>query len=164
MSDQPMTRRQLLAAEIFGYSYANYMNHLGIGNIRFDSLMPKDADKLERAVAENWNLDRVARELDVDADTAASLLSSTRDAIEVVDAKNPAEAFRIAVRQVVRRATTEGINDDESIEQLVEQICYRASDLGYLLKRDGIHLSRYSRHLRRERDHKYYEGYFDEED
>jgi len=31
-----MNRKQLLAAETFHYSYANYDNHLGIGNIRFD--------------------------------------------------------------------------------------------------------------------------------
>ena len=44
-----MNRRQLLAAETFHYSYANYANHLGIGNIRFDKLMPDDVDTLERA-------------------------------------------------------------------------------------------------------------------
>ena len=27
-----MTRDQLLAAEVFSYSYANYLDHLGIGN------------------------------------------------------------------------------------------------------------------------------------
>jgi hypothetical protein len=32
-----MDRIHLLAAEIFGYSYANYEDHLGIGNIRFDT-------------------------------------------------------------------------------------------------------------------------------
>lgn len=43
-----MTRYQLLAAEIFGYSYANYQDHLGIGNIRYDRLMPEEAKKLGR--------------------------------------------------------------------------------------------------------------------
>lgn len=52
----------------------------------------------------------------------------------------------------------------QAVEQLVTQICYRAADLAYLLKQEGTTLSRYSRHLRREPDMEYYEGYFDEEE
>ena len=52
----------------------------------------------------------------------------------------------------------------EEIEKLVRQICYRAADLAYLVKVEGSSLSRYSRHLRREPDVEYYEGYFDEEE
>ena len=44
-----MNRKQLLAAEIFRYSYANYADHLGIGNIRFDNMMPQAVDILEQA-------------------------------------------------------------------------------------------------------------------
>ncbi len=52
MDDPHLTRAQLLAAEIYGYSYANYRDHLGIGNIRYDHLMPETAQKLESAVSE----------------------------------------------------------------------------------------------------------------
>ena len=38
-----MNRYHLLAAEIFGYSYANYQDHLDVHNIRYTKLMPKDA-------------------------------------------------------------------------------------------------------------------------
>ena len=38
-----MTREQLLAAEIFGYSFANDQDHLGIGNVRYEQLMPASA-------------------------------------------------------------------------------------------------------------------------
>lgn len=164
MTDKRLSRSQLLAAEIFGYSYANYVDHLGIGNIRFDKLMPDDAIKLEQAVAEQWPLARVAKELEVDADNAAALMESTRKAMGVVQAENPAESFRESVRQVVEKAVTEGFDEADAIDNLVTQICYRASDLAYLLKAEGTRLSRYSRHLRRECDHGYYEGYFDEED
>jgi hypothetical protein len=126
--------------------------------------MPDDAERLERAVSENWSLDRVAQELEVDADNAAEWLSTARDAIAVVDAENPAEAFRNAVRQVVSRAATEGLNDDESVEDLVTQICYRVSDLSILLKRDGNSLSRYCRHFRREGDYGDTDGNFDQAD
>ena len=51
----------------------------------------------------------------------------------------------------------------EEVEKLVRQICYRTSDLAYLLKAEGSSLSRYSRHLRREPGVEYYDGYFDEE-
>src|SRR5262249_8731671 len=43
---QSVNRYQLLAAEIFAYSYDNYQDHLGIGNIRFDKLMPDEARNL----------------------------------------------------------------------------------------------------------------------
>jgi len=36
-----MNKKFLLAAELFNYSYANYQNHLGIGNLRFEKLMPE---------------------------------------------------------------------------------------------------------------------------
>ena len=125
--------------------------------------MPSDARTLERAVSEDWTLDRVADELDVDADNAAALMTAARNALSVVDAENPAEAFRNAVRQVIQRAAKDGLDNDDAIEQMVVQICYRVSDLAHLLKLDGNQLGRYSRHLRREPDHEYYDGYFDEE-
>ena len=100
MSDNSLTRLQLLTAEIFSYSFAHYADRVGIGNARFDKLMPDDATKLETAVNENWNISRTANELDIDADTAAALLTSTRNAISIVDAKNPARGFREAINQL----------------------------------------------------------------
>jgi hypothetical protein len=158
-----MSRYHLLAAEIYGYSFANYQDHLGIGNIRYEKLMPDDARKLERADRESWTLERIARELDTDTDEAAARLEGYRRARAVVDAENPAESFRTAVRQAIEHAAAEGLGDAASIEELVKQICYRASDLSVLLEREGQKLSRYSRHLRRESDVDYHEGYFDEE-
>ena len=55
-----MTREQLLAAEIFSYSFDNYANHLGIGNVRFDRLMPETVRRLARAEAEGWDDQRLA--------------------------------------------------------------------------------------------------------
>lgn len=159
-----MNRYHLLAAEIFSYSYDNYDDHLGIGNIRYDKLMPDDARLLERAENEGWPLERVARELKVDMEQAAISMRAFRHALEVVDAENPAESFRWAVRHCIEAAIAEGLRDEPSIERLVKQICYRAADLGFLLKREGKPLSRYSRHLRREPGTEYSPGYFDEED
>jgi hypothetical protein len=123
-----MERIHFLAAEIFSYSYANYDDHLGI-NERFDTLMPNDAEILETALKEEWPIDKVAQELDTSTETARKLLLSVQEALEVVDAENPAESFRNAVRQ--------------SIEV-------------------GQHLSQYSRHLRRDPETEYYDGYFEE--
>jgi hypothetical protein len=159
-----VNRYHLLAAEIYGYSYANYQDHLGIGNIRYDKLMPDDARKLERAVAENWPVERVARELEVDEAQAREALRAFHDARDVVDAENPAESFRWAVRQAVERAVAEGLRDENSVERLVTQICYRAADLAFLLQRENKPLSRYSRHLRKEPGVEYHEGYFEEEE
>jgi hypothetical protein len=157
-----MDRYQLLAAELYGYSYANYQDHLGIGNIRYDKLMPDAARTLERAVTENWPLERVGHELQLDEGEAEQALRSFRQARDVVDAENAAESFRWAVRQAIEHAVAEGLKDENSVEQLVTQICYRAADLGFLLKRERKPLSRYSRHLRREPGVEYGEGYFEE--
>ena len=159
-----MTREQLLAAEVFGYSYANYQDHLSIGNERFEQLMPTWATALECATRDSWSLSRVAAELDTDEENAQDLLDAYRRAIAVIDAPNAAEAFRNALRSTIRDAATEGLSTDEAMEKLVTQICYRTADLSYLLDCEGKPLSRYSRHLRSEPNVEYYEGYFDEDD
>ena len=161
--DRKMNRTQLFAAELFNYSYANYQDHLGI-NERFDRLMPQTVMTLEKAEREGWPLNKLARELDVEAEQAEDLLQRLQDAREVVEAENPAESFRNGVRQSIHMAMESGLESAEEIEKLVRQSCYRAADLAYLLKVEASSLSRYSRHLRREPDVEYYEGYFDEEE
>jgi len=157
-----MTREQLLAAEIYGYSFANYDDHLGIGNIRYEKLMSEAAKTLERAAKEGWPTSRIAEVLKVDIDEAQELSAALDRARQVVDAENPAEMFRNAVRFSIQDAVREGLQDAESIEALVTQICYRAADLAYVLHMRGETLSRYSRHLRKEAGVEYHEGYFDE--
>ena len=156
-----MERIHLLAAEIFRYSYANYDDHLGI-NERFDTLMPRDAEMLETALKEDWPIDKVAQQLDVAAEVARKFLIAAKDALEVVDAENPAESFRNAVRQSIKVALEDGLDSPDTIENLVIQICYRVADLGFVLDKKGHNLSQYSRHLRKEPDTEYYEGYFEE--
>ena len=157
-----MTREQLLAAEIYGYSFANYQDHLGIGNIRYEQLMPEAAMTLEQAAKENWPTSRIVEVLDVDLDEAKQLTTAFDRARQIVDAENPAEVFRNAVRFSIQGALGEGLRDAESIEALVTQICYRAADLAFILQMRGEPLSRYSRHLRKESGVRYNEGYFDE--
>jgi hypothetical protein len=156
-----MERIYLLAAEIFSYSYAHYEDHLGI-NERFDRIMPRHAQMLETALKEEWPIDKVAHELEVPADIARGYLIAVKDALEIVDAENPAESFRNAVRQCIKSALEDGLDSPEAIESLVMQICYRAADLGLLLDNKGHYLSQYSRHLRKEPDTEYYEDYFEE--
>lgn len=158
-----MNRTQLLAAELFSYSYANYQDHLGV-NERFDRLMPHTVETLETAEREEWPTTKLARELDVDIEQAEDLLQRLQDARSVVDADNPAEAFRSGVRQSIRLALDLGHENTEDVEKLVMQICYRAADLAYLLKLEGTSLSRFSRHLRRDPEVEYHDGYFDEEE
>ena len=143
-----LDRWKLLAAETFGYSYDNYADHRG--NLRFDEYMPNDVQVLDRANRESWGIERLAGELDLAPDIAATLLSRYRDAMEVIDAPNPAESFRRSVRQAIRRALQEGLGTDEQVETLVIQVCYRAADLSYLLKLRGEPLHKYSDLLRRE--------------
>jgi hypothetical protein len=147
---QLMTRLQLLAAEIFSYSFGNYADHLGIGHERFEELMPQAAMNLERAEKEGWMDGRLAQALDVDVKDVPAWRKRFRDAVEVVDARNPAEGFRNAVRQSLVFEFTQGPAGDAKIESAVKQICYRTADLGFLLKRNGTKLEDYSADLRRE--------------
>jgi hypothetical protein len=162
-SEKRLTRAQLLAAEIFGYSFQNYEDHLGIGHVRYERMMPDEAVLLERAVREQWPLAKVATALETSEENAEHLLNRYHRAIAVIDAENPAESFRNAVRFVIQDAVSDGLSDEAAIEKLVTQICYRASDLGYLLKLRGEYLSRYSERLRKEPGVEYV-GPLDEDD
>lgn len=141
-----MERIHLLAAEIFRYSYANYEGHLGSDH-RFDKTMPKDAAMLETAVKEEWPVEKVAEKLEISNETANEVLHATFEALEVVNAESPADSFKKAVEYTLRYALTVGINDDEDIMRLVDQISYRASDLSYLLEIEDKKLADYSMSL-----------------
>ena len=156
-----MKRIHLLAAEIFNYSYANYEDHLGV-NERYDKLMPDDAKILETAIKSKWPASKVAKRLGVTSEIATQLISATLEALAIVDAENPAESFKKSVEQSIHSALEKGLDCEEAITDLVTQISYRAADLGWLLKKEGHHLSQYSRYLRKEPGIDYYEGYFDE--
>ena len=148
-----LTRKQTLAAEIHGYSYDNYENHLGIGNIRFEKLMPDDVDILERAEREGWDSSRLAKALDIPEENVASFRRLYRKAKEIADAPTPAEAFRRGVRHSIQYAVEEGLGDVGSIERLVTQICYRAADFGFCLDTQGQRVLDYSWDLRQENEY-----------
>jgi hypothetical protein len=130
------------------YSYANYDDHLGIGNVRFDKLMPDDVDTLEQAGQEGWDDARLAHALDVPEDKVEFWRESYRRAKEIVDAPTPAESFRRGVRYSILDTLEEGLAEDKAIERLVTRICYRAADLSYLLDLEDEILSTYSQELR----------------
>ena len=145
-----LDRQQLLAAETFHYSYANYDNHLGIGNVRFDELMPDDVDTLEMAEQEGWDDAQLAQALDIEEEHVEHWRRSYQRAKSIVDAPTPAESFRRGVRYSIQDALEDGLTDEQEIEDLVVQICYRAADLAYLLDVRGETLAEYSEELRKE--------------
>ena len=147
-----MTRDHLLAAEIFSYSFDNYAGHLGIEHLRFEVLMPDTARKLERAEKEGWTDERLCQAIKVELSELPEWRKRYRDAVEVVDAKSPAESFRCAVRQSLVFEFRQHPIGDAEIESAVKQICYRAADLSYLLDQSREKLSDYSKELRREDD------------
>jgi hypothetical protein len=145
-----LTRKQLLAAEIHGYSYDNYADHLGIGNIRFEKLMPQDVDVLERAERENWEATRIAQALDIPVKEVATWQRSYQQAKAIVDAATLVEAFRSGIRISIQTAIEQGLSDKASVERLVTQICYRTADLSFRLEMAKKKLSDYSEELRKE--------------
>lgn len=148
-----LSRKKMMAAEIFGYSYANYEDHLGIGHIRYEKMMPDSVDTLERAERGEWDASRLARALDIPEEKVALFQRLYREANEIVDAPTLAESFRRGVRCSIQYAVEEGLGDIGSIERLVTQICYRAADLGYRLDMEGQRLSDHSEELRQETDY-----------
>ena len=147
-----MNKKQLLAAELFNYSYDNYADHLEVGNERFTKLMPEFYEILERSQIENWPKKKIAKELEIEEDTVEYWIHRLKTAKEIIFAKNASESFRFAVKDTIKRAVDEGLDSDEKIEDLVIQICYRSADFGYLLNLEKKQLYDYSRWLRRDRD------------
>ncbi|MDR8390587.1 hypothetical protein NC796_05520 [Aliifodinibius sp. S!AR15-10] len=147
-----MKRIHFLAAELFSYSYDNYKDHLGIGNARFDKLMPEDAALLEQAEKEGWTDEEIAAESDFKLDDIPRWREKFREALAIVDAKSPAQSFLRGIQSSVEYAVKEGLDDKKSIENLVGQICYRAADLSCILKQNNEPLSKYSKELRSRAD------------
>ncbi len=145
-----LTRQQMLAAEVYGYSYDHYEDHLGIGHVRFEELMPHDVDVLERAEREGWDAARLARALEIPEEKVPFWQRQYRDAKEIVDAPTSVAAFRRGVRISIQNAVEEGLKDEGAIERLVTQIGYRAADFGFRLDIEHKRLSDYSTELREE--------------
>jgi hypothetical protein len=159
-----LTRKQMLAAEVYGYSYDHYEDHVGV-NIRFDKLMPQDVDLLEESEQEGWDASRIAQALKISEDKVESWKQSYREARDIVDAPTAAESFRRGVRYSIQYAVEQGLGDKASIERLVTQICYRAADFGFRLDMEGKRLSHYSQELREETeyDQAYWQKEIDQE-
>lgn len=145
-----MNRKQLLAAETFGYSYAHYREHLEMGHDRFARLMPADMDVLEKAAQEGWEDTHLAQAIGIEKDQVEKLRRTYRRAKAIVDAPTAAESFRRGVRYSIQDAVEAGLTDAKEIEKLVVQICYRAADLAELLDREQKRLADYSEDLREE--------------
>ncbi len=143
--DEGLERRMLLAADNFGYNYASYEDNLG--NSRFDEILPREIDILEKAEAEDWDDERLAAGLEADVADVPLRRRLFRRAVQIVDAPSPAESFRRAVRFAIQDAVAEGLEDEEAVENLVGEICSRAADLGYLLGVTAEPLLLYSKEL-----------------
>lgn len=142
-----MKRIHYLAAEIFFYSYDNYDGHLGI-NDRFDRMMPNHAQLLDAALNGQFDAKKLAAKLEMTEDDLIEYLQRAKNARKIVDADNPAEGFREAIKQTIQHALKNGLNDEAAIDALTGQICYRAADLSFLLKQNEERLEQYSEALR----------------
>jgi len=147
MKYDKMNKIQLLAAETFAYSYANYADHLGV-NLRFDEYMPNDIETIEKIVSQGRGAKEIAEKLEIDQESAERVLTNYLVAKKIVSADNAVESFRLGVKQSILYALEEGLNSAEDIDNLVGQICYRAADLAYLLDMEEKELSDYSEMLR----------------
>src|SRR5215813_12634467 len=122
-----MRRRHLLAAELFNYSYANYADHLGIGNLRFEKLMPETFDILDRARNEGWNDAQLAKAMEIEEKDVDTWRKRYQQAVDIIKAPNAAESFRCGVKYSIKYAVETGLETEEDIDMLVTQIRYRAA-------------------------------------
>jgi len=143
-----MNRYRYIAAEMYGYSYDEYQKKLSIGNTRFTKYMPETVEIIEKAVEENWDHEKIARVLEVELKNVPEWIDSFLHAKEIVDSKHAAESFKNAVKRSIIHTLELGLDTETNIDNLVEQICYRAADFGYLLKKEKKHIDDYSRYLR----------------
>src|SRR5262245_22289573 len=153
-----MKKKHLLAAELFNYVYANYADHLGIGNLRFEKLMSETFDTLVRAHSEGWNDAQLAKAMEIEEKDVDTWRKRYQQAVDIIDAPNAAESFRRGAKYSIMYAVEEGLETEDDIDKIVTQICYRAADLAVLLEIEDKQLSDYSRELRREKGVRYLGG------
>lgn len=118
-----LERIKLLAAELFSYSLDNYADHVEVGNERFTKLMPDDVNTLLIAEKDNWTEEKIAKALEIDTNQVKDYMKRFEVAKKIVDAINPSESFRYAVKQSIKNALGDGLNTEEDIDKLVIQIC-----------------------------------------
>ena len=143
-----MDRIYLLAAEMFNYSYDRYADSFEFGKQRFTKFMPQDARLTEEAELNDWSDEKLAKALDCSEDEAGSLRKDYRRAVEIVDQKDPSLIFRKGVIASIKHAVDQGLESEADIQQLAEQVCYRAADFSFLLTSEGKELRDYSENLR----------------
>ncbi len=143
-----MNRYRYIAAEMYSYSYDEYQRKLSSGNTRFTKYMPESVEIIEKAIEENWDHKKIAKVLEIDLENVSEWITSFLYAKEIVDSKHAGEAFRNGVKRSVLFAVEVGLDSEEKINELIEQICYRAADFGYLLKKEKKQMDDYSEYLR----------------
>jgi hypothetical protein len=89
-----MTKTHLLAAELYSYSYDNYADHLAVRNVRLTKLMPTDVKKLQRAEAEEWSKERIARQSKIGDEEVDELMECFQAAKKIIFTQNSSETFR----------------------------------------------------------------------
>ncbi|MCH4887408.1 hypothetical protein EZV73_07490 [Acidaminobacter sp. JC074] len=143
-----MNRYRYIAAEMYGYSYDEYQRKLSSGNTRFTKYMPETVEAIERALEENWDHKKIAKVLEVDLDNVPEWIESFLHAKEIVDSKHAGESFRNGVKRSILHAIDVGLDSDDKVDNLVEQICYRLADFSYLIKREQKKPEDYSDYFR----------------
>jgi hypothetical protein len=143
-----MERRHFLAAQIYGYSYTHYAENLEKENVRFTTLMPGEVDVLEQAEREDWEPNRLAEALGIEADKVSLWQDLYQASKHIVDAGTCVDSFRASIRSILKAAASESLDEDEVVERIAAQICYQTADLGYLLDQENRRLSDYGNRLR----------------
>jgi len=143
-----MNRHQLIAAEMYGYSYDHYQDKIDIRHKRFTKYMPQDIRTLEKGLEEGVSDAELAKRLEMDVKDIPNYKAAFERSVLVVDTKNAGEAFKVSLRQTLVNYIERGKFDKENIDAIIEQILYNTTDFAFLLRREDKTISDYSLNFR----------------
>ncbi len=132
--DDYLSKDKILAAEHYGYGYYNYHQHAG--NLRFDVIMPRSIRLLNVALDQGMPHEVIAAKLDCSVEKAKAEVLHFKNVREMVSAGDAVASFK---QGILRDFEEMAVGLDEKLKQeIIQQIFYRASDLVYLLDRNGL--------------------------
>lgn len=143
-----MKKIHYLAAELFGYSYDNYEEKVSMNHIRFTKYMPETVKIFRKAYTEDWDDQLLAKKAEIDLENISIWREKYLNAVKIIEAGSPDKQLEAGLDVSIRIAIESGLNSDEQIGELIEQIKYRFCDFGNLIKHENRSLSEYSDYFR----------------
>lgn len=143
-----MNRVDLIAAEVFGYSFDHYQDRIDIRNKRFTKYMPDDIILIEKSISKGKSNKDLAKALKISEEKVEQYKSKYFNAIKVVDSKNAGESYKEGLKITLENFIKRNKLNEQNIDELIQEILYRTTDFAYLLRKENKSISDYSHAFR----------------